>query len=78
MQREGMIVDREPATKVALLPNVHGKPTLHVFERAELSPSFDGDLGVALLYRCQETQELRQWGFEYTDKELGRALRVLQ
>jgi hypothetical protein len=61
------IVNRTPATKSAILPNAFdGRPTLHVFERAEIQPVFPGEKeeGVALLYRCTRTGELRRWGCE--------------
>lgn len=68
------IVDRKPVTKSAFLPNCYGQATLHVFERAEVRPPLRGETerGVALLYRCTETGEVRQWGFEYTSEELIR------
>lgn len=68
------IVERKPETRAAHLPNCYGQATLHVFDHAELRPIQAGDTerGVALIYRCTETGELRQWGMEYTSEELIR------
>lgn len=67
----GTIVERKPATRAAYLPNCYGQVTLHVFDHAELR-SLTGDRAVAMLYRCTETGEMRQWGLEYTSEELLR------
>jgi hypothetical protein len=70
--REGTQVDRTPETRSAFLPNSFGQATRHTFERAEVAPAMDGSLGVAFLFRCSETGEVRQWGFEYTQNDLHR------
>lgn len=73
---KGQIVDRKPETLSAyLVVPALKRATLHTFERAEVQPLLRGDneVGVAMLYRCTETGELRRWGIEYTDAEIRRA-----
>lgn len=67
-----MTVDRVPDTRSAFLPNSKGRASLHLFERAEHATGYDGTSGIVLLYRCTETGEIRQWGFEYTSSEMMR------
>ncbi len=72
---KGQIVDRKPETMSAYLVNAAlRRATLHEFERAEVQPLLRGDneVGVAFLYRCVETGELRRWGMEYTGNERRR------
>ena len=65
-------VKREPHTKAAILVNSQGKATPHRFVRAELWEQPDGIPAVAMLYRCSETDEIRQWGLERTREDQRR------